>query len=181
MMSRSFPLTLLVLMATAASAQPAAPLWQTPVVDGVGPSVHFPEAAVPPDTALHYRVLVDVTKAAEDGEPPTGLSQVARLFNSFALYGTDPAEMEVVAVLHGPATAAALSDEAHRAHLGDGNPSLSLIRRLHELGVEVFVCGNALAGQGYAPDEVADEVTLATSALAVLTTYQLRGYAVLSY
>lgn len=180
-MARPFPLVLWVFLAASVAAQPAAPRWQTPVVDGVGPSGHFPEAAVPPDTALHYRVLFDVAEAGEDGAPPKGLSQVARLFNSFALYGLDSAEMDVVAILHGPATAAALSPEAYDAHVGGTNPSLDLVRRLRELGVEVYVCGNALTGQGYTPAEVAEGVTLATSALAVLTTYQLRGYALLTY
>lgn len=179
-MSRSLPLLLLV-MAASASAQSDAPRWQTPAVDGVGPSVHFPDAAVPPDTSLDYRVLVDATEAGEDGAPPKGLRQLARLLNSFALYGTNPAEMEVVAVLHGRATVAALSPEGYASHIGGDNPSLGLIRRLRELGVEVYVCGNALTGHGYTPEEVAADVTLATSALAVLTTYQLRGYALLTY
>ena len=163
---------------TAPSSPPAD--WQTPVVDGVGPAIHFPDAAAQPDGSLTYRVVFDVT-TADDGEVPQGLSQAARLLNSFALHGTAPADLDIVAVAHGPATAAALSDEAHEAHVGGPNPSAALLSRLRELGVRVYVCGNAVAGSGYAPDELGPDVELATSALAVLSTFQLRGYALMSY
>ncbi|WP_412069145.1 DsrE family protein [Rubrivirga sp. IMCC43871] len=172
---------LVAAMALPAAAQADLPDWHTPVVEGVGPSVHLPGAAVPPDTSLTYRLVFDVIEGGAEGKAPLGLIQVARTLNSFALYGMTPERMEIVAVLHGPATAAALGDAAHRAHVGGDNPALGLVRRLRELGVEVFVCGNALTGHGYATAEVADEVTVATSALAVVSTYQLRGYALMAF
>ncbi len=163
------------------AAQDGALDWQTPVVEGVGPALYLPDAAVQPDTSLTYRVVFDVTRAGEGGHPPAGLSQVARFINSFALHGVDPADLDLVAVFHGPSIPAVLSDAAYAAHVGGENPSADLLTRLHELGVRVYVCGNALAGSGYTPDELRPDVELATSALAVLTTFQLRGYAVLDY
>ena len=166
-------------MASAPSAQ--TPDWQTPVVDGVGPAISFPDAAVQPDPSLAYRVVFDVTKTGDEGEVPLGLSQAARFINSFALHGMEPEALDLVVVFHGEASRVALSDAAYAEHVGGENPSTALLARLAELGVRAYVCGNSLVGGGYAPDEVGPHVELATSAMAVLTTFPLQGYVVLAY
>ena len=168
-------------MSASSSSHTDAPNWQTPVVDGVGRALRFPDAAMQPDPALRYRVAFDVARDADEDGVPLGLSQAARFLNSFALHGTDPSELELVAVLHGPASRVALSDEAYAEHVGGANPSTELLARLRELGVRVYVCGNSLVSGGYAPNEVGPSVELATSAIATLTTLQLRGFAVLAY
>ena len=155
--------------------------WQTPIVDGVGPAIHFPDAAVQPDPSLTYRVVFDVTKVDDEGGVPLGVSQAARYLNSFALHGVQPDALDLVVVFHGAASRVALSDAAYAEHVGGENPSTALLARLAELGVRAYVCGNSLVGGGYAPDEVGPNVELATSAMAVLTTFPLRGYAVLGY
>ena len=169
----------LLVVASPLSAQDAH--WQTPVVDGVGPAIHFPDAAVQPDPSLTYRVVFDVTKAGDDEGVPPGLSQAARFLNSFALHGAAPGSLDLVVVFHGAATRAALSDAAYAENVGGANPSTALLARLAELGVQSYVCGNSLVGSGYAPDDIGPDVELATSAMAVLTTFPLRGYAVLAY
>ena len=166
-------------MASSTSAQTAD--WQTPVVDGVGPAIHFPDAAVQPDTSLTYRVVFDATKPGEDGGVPPALSQAARFLNSFALHGVEPDALDLVVVFHGATSRDALSDAAYAEHVGGDNPSTELLARLRALGVRAYVCGNSLVGSGYAPDEVGPDVELATSAMAVVTTFTLRGYAVLDY
>lgn len=155
--------------------------WTTPIVDGVGPAIHFPDAAFQLDPSITYRAVFDVTRAGEGGEVPAGLSQMARLINSFALHGADPSALDLVGVVHGPATAAALSDDAHQAHVGGANPSRDLLARLREVDARLYVCGNALVGSGYAVEELGPDVELATSALAVLATLQGQGYALMSY
>ena len=166
-------------MASPSSAEPAG--WQTPVVDGVGPAIHFAGAAVQPDPSLSYRVVFDATSPGEDGEVPLALSQAARYLNSFALHGVEPDALELVVVFHGAASRVALSDAAYARHIGGDNPSTALLARLRALGVRAFVCGNSLVSAGYAPEELGPDVDLATSAMAVLTTFPLRGYAVLRY
>ena len=169
----------LLIVASAASAQTGD--WQTPVVDGVGPAVHFPDTAVQPDSSLTYRVVFDATRLGDDGGVPLALSQAARFLNSFALHGAEPDALDLVVVFHGAATRAALSDAAYAEHIGGDNPSTELLARLRALGVRAYVCGNSLVGGGYAPNEVGPDVELATSAMAVVTTFMLRGYAILDY
>lgn len=51
-----------------------------------------------------------------------------------------------------------------QAQGADKSPNLELIRQLKKAGVEIYVCGQALAHHGYATNEVAPEVTVAVSA-----------------
>ncbi len=92
-------------------------------------------------------------------------------------------------ILHGPATKAALSHEGYAKHtdsyLADKgktkNPNLELLAKLQEAGVEIFVCGQALAHQGYATSEVASEVKVAVSAATVNINFQMDGYAYIPF
>ena len=92
-------------------------------------------------------------------------------------------------ILHGPATKAALSHEGFAKHtksyetdLGKTkNPNLDLIRRLKEAGVNVYVCGQALAHHGFATTEVAPEVQVAVSAATVNINLQMDGYAYIPF
>jgi intracellular sulfur oxidation DsrE/DsrF family protein len=92
-------------------------------------------------------------------------------------------------ILHGPATMMALSDEAYAKHATDStrgkghpkNPNLELLKKLHEAGVEIFVCGQALAHQGFATDEVAKEVKVAVSAATANINLQMNNYAYIPF
>ena len=61
------------------------------------------------------------------------------------------------------------------------NPNLELITRLKKAGVEIYVCGQALAHHGYATNEVAPEVKVAVSAATVNINLQMDGYAYLPF
>ncbi|MDJ0391023.1 DsrE family protein [Roseomonas sp. E05] len=110
----------------------------------------------------------------------TGLDHVARLLNLLALRHVTPAPDDVVAVLYGAATPAALAAGAHQARFGGPNPNAELLRLLRERGVAVEVCGQALAEHGFRPGDAAPEVTVALSAQIALANRQLRGWAVLA-
>jgi len=51
-----------------------------------------------------------------------------------------------------------------------------LIRQLKAAGVELYVCGQALARRHYRTDEVAPEVAVAVSAAVVHINKQMDGY-----
>jgi intracellular sulfur oxidation DsrE/DsrF family protein len=61
------------------------------------------------------------------------------------------------------------------------NPNLKLIERLSEVGVEIFVCAQALAHRGYSTEEVASSVKVAFSAATVSINQQTAGYAYLPF
>lgn len=154
--------------------------WTFPAVPGYGRVVALPDAPQQPDPALRYRVIFSLTQVArERGGTNPGLGRVARLLNLLGLGGVTPASGDVVAVFHGAATPAVVSDEVHRARFGVPNPNMELLRLLRECGVAVEVCGQALAEHSFRPGDAASEVTVTLSAQTSLLNRQLRGWAVL--
>lgn len=147
-------------------------------IAGYGRVTPLPDAANQPDSALRYRVVFDVTKAADgpDKINPT-LDRVARFVNLLATRGITPQPGDIVAVVHGPATLAILSDAAHRTRNKMDNPNIPLIHALKAAGVEVHVCGQALHGMGFTGADLAPGVVEDLSALTTVTTLQLKGWA----
>ncbi len=161
---------------TLTRAQAQAP---PPLISDFGRTSVVENAGVRPDPAIDYKVVMDVTEAGEAGAPPPALDRAARLANLLAQSGVAADHRHIVAVLHGAATAAVLNAAGLKARGQAPNPSAALIARLTEAGVEVHVCGQALAGARIKRSEVLPQVQVDLSALTTLSTLQLRGYALL--
>lgn len=110
-------------------------------------------------------------------EVSPGLDRVARLVNLFALSKVPPGKLKIVAVLHGGATAASLDNAHYREKYQVDNPNIKLIEALKRTGVAVYVCGQAVAHNGFAQSWVNKDVPVALSAMMVLAHYQNEGYA----
>ncbi|NNJ25919.1 DsrE family protein [Alienimonas chondri] len=164
------------------------PEFQYPVIEGHGGIVVLPNAAQQPEK--DSKVLLDITSDAKSGGVIKGFDRAGLILNQYtqAGAGTDDG-FKMALILHGPATKAALRDEAYVKHSkpyaqaqGDSsNPNLDLIRKLKKEGVEIYVCGQALAHHGFATDEVAPEVTIAVSAATVNINLQTDGYAYIPF
>ncbi len=90
------------------------------------------------------------------------------ILNQYADAGVDPTSLKFSLVLDGPATKAALSDETYGRYTKvSKNPSRDLIRQLTREGVEIYVCGQAMAHHHYGLDDVMPEVGVAVSAATV--------------
>jgi intracellular sulfur oxidation DsrE/DsrF family protein len=151
-------------------------------IDGFGSAHPLPDAAIQPDKDLGYRLLFDCREAAEQPDDVNpGLSHAARLINLFGASGIQPREMRLAAILSGPAAKVALDDDTFRRRFGRNNPDRELIRRLHSVGVAIYVCGQSLIEHDYRLDATNEDVTVASSALTVLANLQLEGYALMSY
>jgi intracellular sulfur oxidation DsrE/DsrF family protein len=110
-----------------------------------------------------------------------------------------------VAIVHGKATPAVLSDPSYWRAFGRANPDSNLIRELAEHGVNICVCGQAFLtsrglrtrcrfpgvnicvcgqaflNQGFRKHDLNQDVTLALSVRTVLPIYHLKGYALMTY
>ena len=84
-------------------------------------------------------------------------------------------------VIHGPAAQFVVNDEAYQKKFGMNNPNIPLFAALKEAGVKIFVCGQSVLKRNIDPETITPEVAVALSAVTTLTTYQLKGYAVLKY
>ena len=147
-----------------------------PLVKDYGGIVTLPDAAEPPRQGS--KALLDLSSDERKGEALKGLDRAATIANLYEQAGVGPSNgMKLAVVIHGTATKATLTDEAY-ARYSDGarNPDLEVIRRLRKAGVEIYVCGQALARQKFRTDEVAPDVTVAVSAATVHINKQTDGY-----
>lgn len=150
-----------------------------PVVKKYGGVATIPQAAEAPKKGV--QAVFDITATAEPESVNKGLESVARYLNLNAQAGNLTSDVKLALVVHGGATKVALGDAAYAKQTGAAkNPNLELIRELKSHGVEVFVCGQSLARNKYAVAEVADEFTIAASAMTVNINKQMAGYAYLS-
>ncbi len=156
--------------------------WEYPVIKGYGPVHPLVDAAVQPDKSLEYKILFDVTKASKyKNKVNPALDHIARLINVYASAGMMPDKMKLVAVIHGPATPVVLNNEAFKSKFGIDNPNIELINDLKKNGVVFYVCGQALADNKYKNEWINKDITVALSALTVVPTYQLKGYALMAW
>ena len=165
------------LLTLAPVSSPAAdpPQMEYPKIQGHGGVFPAPQGAEGPQKGS--KVVVDVTSGAMDGGVNKGLARAARFVNLLTIGGdTEP---EVAVVLHGGATKAALSSEAHSKHIGEANPNLEAMKKLREAGVEILVCSQALRHLGYSPDETDKNVDVALSAATAIINRQMQGFAYL--
>ena len=83
-------------------------------------------------------------------------------------------------MVHGGATPAVLKNEVFKSRFKIDNPNLKLINDLKKgAGARLYVCGQALADDGFKDEWVNEEIQVALSALVVVPTFQLKGYAYL--
>jgi intracellular sulfur oxidation DsrE/DsrF family protein len=158
----------------------ATDFWQTPTVTGFGKIHPLPNAAYQPQKAAIDKIVFDVTKAGnKPGEINPSLEQVARAVNLYASAGVPLDHLKFVAVLHGDATAAALDNANYKQQFGVDNPSLEVIRKLRAAGIDVAVCGQAMAEHHFQYEWIAPNVTLALSALTTITVLENEGYALM--
>ncbi|EMI20568.1 membrane or secreted protein containing DUF1791 [Rhodopirellula maiorica SM1] len=147
-----------------------------PVIADHGGVVRLPDAAQQPRAATKF--LVDLTSGNGTGKLNAGFEKVAKYVNIYAGGGADPVDVEIAVVVHGDATLAVLNADAYAAKFKtEGNPNLKLLRELHGAGVEFYVCGQTLIAKGATPDDVADFVKTAVSALTAVVNLQADGFA----
>ena len=154
--------------------------WQHPAIQSAGRMHALPQAAYRPDAKANYKVVFGLTAAAaKPDQVNPALDRVARTVNLYASAGVPLTQLHFVAIASGGATAIALDDAHYRQQFGVANPNLPVIAELRKAGVDIAVCGQAMAEHGYAYDTIDAHVTLALSALTTITELQQKGYALM--
>jgi len=155
--------------------------YEYPVIKKFGGIYPIDQATVVPNAKQQYNIVIDVYSGAEATKLNAALNNVARMINLHAIAGVHPDAIHVVLAIHGKATKTVLKDAAYKSRYGVKNPNLPLISALKEAGVTIAVCGQSLIGRKINPKEVHENIDLATSMLTTVTTYQLKGYAMLRF
>lgn len=149
-----------------------------PAIVSAGAIHAVPAAAYQPNPTATYKVVFNLTRgAAQPARINPGLEHVARAVNLYAHAGVPLKQLKFVAIASGAATASVLLDARYRQQFGVSNPNLPVIAELRKAGVEVAVCGQAIAEHHYADDWVDPRVTVALAALTTAIELQQKGYA----
>ena len=152
------------------------------MIEGYGSIYKLPDAAVQPPKNLEYNIIFSISKQAKkEGDPNPGLVHIARTINLYEWAEVPKENLHLVGIVHGEATSIVLNHQAFQDKFHRENPDLDLIYKLTQAGVELYICGQSLLGQGYERTQLEPHVDFALSALSVLPVYQLKGYAVLDY
>ncbi len=153
-----------------------------PVIKHFGTVSEVPFAVEKPDPKIDYKIVVEVASNHEKPETVHEFfEKVAAIVNLHALGGVPANKLHVVMVIHGPAGQFIVNNAAYQKKFGIDNPNLPLFTALREAGVKMFVCGQTLLKRNIDHQTVAPEIKVALSAITTLTTYQLKGYALLKY
>jgi len=154
----------------------------SPVVKNFGGIFEIPYAEEKPDPTLDYKIIVEVVSNTEKYDSINWpLFNVARLINLHVMGGVPKEKIQVVVIIHGAAAMTVMNNEAYKARYGVDNPNLKLYQELQQAGIKMFVCGQSLIARKIDRFKMVPKVKIATSALTTLTTYQLKGYAMLRF
>ena len=121
--------------------------------------------------------VMDIAKGPNDpAELNRSIESAARFLNMQARNGIKPENLKIALVLHGSATRSALNDEAFSEHFVVPNASKDLIKALDAANVDIYVCGQSAAYNGYSAGDMLSEVKIAVSAMTVHVRLQQDGY-----
>ena len=90
--------------------------------------------------------------------------------------GVPREKMHLAVVVHGSALQSMTHDAAYQELNGMDNPTLELVERLGEAGVQLYVCGQSMAFRGWDKGMLASPVKLAPSAMTMMHLLQSQGY-----
>jgi len=154
----------------------------SPIVDGFGTVFLIPNASVTPDLSLQYKIIADIpTAAARPDTINTGLEAAITLLNLHGAGGVPASQIKLVLAVHKDAGVALLNNEAYQERFKIDNPNKSMIEALQKAGVTITICGQTMQKRKFAPEALLPGIQIATSAMTTLTTYQLKGYALMKF
>lgn len=135
-----------------------------------------------PDPNLTYNIVVDLA-TGEDNKSNLlfSLNNVARLINLHVMGGVPKENLNIVVAVHGGAIWSVLNNELYYKKFKTANPNIPLYKELLDSGVKIVVCSQSMFKRNIAPSELVKGLEVATSALTTLTSYQIKGYAVLKF
>jgi len=153
-----------------------------PLIKDYGGIFDIADADEKPDLSMDYNIVIEVERSIDSPDSVNwALNNVARLLNIHVMAGVKPERLHVVLAIHGGAAYAVLNNEAYQSKYKVSNPNLVLFEELEKAGVRMVVCGQSLIARKIDRTKMVPQVKVASSMLTTLTTYQLKGYAVLKF
>jgi intracellular sulfur oxidation DsrE/DsrF family protein len=133
-------------------------------------------------TPKKLKVVFDVYTSNEDtDELNKGINTVARFLNMHYDAGVKLKHIKTALVLHGSAGRDILTHKAYDKRFITDNPNLDLLKKLHEAGVQIIVCGQTVAFKGYEKHEIAEFIDVSLSAITALISLQSQDYQIINF
>lgn len=153
-----------------------------PIIKEYGAVYTLPEADHKPDTKLDYKIIVELTE--NSSKPDTinvYVEALATLLNLHAAEGVPKEKIHMVVILRKMATYAAFNNELYNNKFKCDNPNEKVMKELNDAGVEFYVCGQTMLKAKIDTTKLLPGTKVASSGLTALTTYQLKGYALIKF
>lgn len=149
------------------------------IIGRQGASPLAKDVTFPASKTATYRIAwaVNVGPERPDSVVP-GFRSVANFLRVGDANGVPRANQKLAIVVWGTATHSLLADDAYRAARGVGNASIPLLQALHDAGVQIIVCGEALMNRKLDPRDLLPFVKIAPTATMALATLHTEGYAI---
>jgi len=169
--------------ATAALLLPVPALAQSgeALIREIGGTSAVTDPSFPAPKDLIYKMAWHVTVAPEspDGIAP-GFRSPAVFLRLMDVNGVARTNVKLAVIVHGTATPSLLNNAAYKARTGADNGTLALLTALHEAGVQIIVCGQALINRNVPRDQLLPFVKIATTATSAHGILHAQGYEVIS-
>lgn len=142
-----------------------------PVIADYGPVADVPGApAIAPGTT--FKVVFDVSEAAEAGAINRHLESAARFLNMHVRAGVTRENIHLAIVVRGGAS----HDLTTAPREGEANANAGLIAALIANGVEIYLCGQSAAHFDIEQEDLLPGVRMALSAMTAHALLQQNGY-----
>ncbi len=173
--------TLAGLALVAGLASPALAQTGEALIRKAGAATTIANPTFPAQKDLVYKVAWDVTEGPAKPEDATaGFSRPANFLVMADENGLARTNVHLAIIVHGTATPTLLTNEAYKAATGKDNANIALLQALHDAGVQIIVCGQALVNRKVPRDQLLPFVKVANSATIARATLHAQGYATMS-
>ena len=153
------------------------PVLVYPRINTAGGVYALAKSVTMPAADHDYRLVIDATTGeVNEAGINRRLEIAARAVNLYALAGVPADRLKLAVVIHGKTTPAVLADASYQKQFGKANPNAALIAELHQAGVRISLCGQAMMHAGYTMSDVREDVRVELSAMTTLAELQADGY-----
>lgn len=133
------------------------------------------------DTSLDYKVAIDLYGKVKDSTAiHSAILEVARTYNLNIANGVPAEKIQIAAVIHGGLVQAILSEEEYQKKYQTSNPNLLAFKKLEEVGVKFYVCGQSMGFYNMAAENITPIVKVAVSAKTTFIALDQKGYSYLN-
>lgn len=165
-------LLLVTLIATPLAAQTGEAL-----IREVGGTPGITDPTFPAPKDLIYKMAWHVTEGpANPNERVGGFGSPASFLRLMDANGVARTNVKLAIIVHGTATPSLLNNTAYKARTSADNASIALLTALHEAGVQIIVCGQALLNRNVPRDQLLPFVKVATTATSAHAILHAQGY-----